>query len=92
MLALVTSKCVARARAPTLAVHASLEGRAPDVHGAPYGSDLRLMVGLGHIPTLHYGPGNVKHAHAPNEHVPVAQLRAVVQTLVLSFLRFCGHD
>jgi len=73
-------------------VHASREGRAPDVHGAPYGSDLRLMVGLGHIPTLHYGPGNVKHAHAPNEHVPVAQLRAVVETLVLSILRFCGHE
>jgi acetylornithine deacetylase len=73
-------------------VHASLEGNEPDVHGAPYGSDLRLMVGLGNVPTLHYGPGNVKHAHAPNEHVPVAQLRAVVRTLVLSILRFCGHD
>jgi acetylornithine deacetylase len=72
-------------------VHATLEGNEPDVHGAPYGSDLRLMVGLGHVPTLHYGPGNVKHAHAPNEHVPVAQLRAVVRTLVLSILRFCGH-
>jgi acetylornithine deacetylase len=73
-------------------VHASLEGNVPDVHGAPYGSDLRLMVGLGNIPTLHYGPGNVKHAHAPNEHVPVTQLRAVVRTLALSILRFCGHE
>lgn len=73
-------------------VHASLEGNEPEVHGAPYGSDLRLMVGLGNVPTLHYGPGNVKHAHAPNEHVPVAQLRSVVRTLVLSILRFCGHD
>lgn len=71
--------------------HVSLEGSAPDVHGAPYGSDLRLMVGLGHIPTLHYGPGNVRHAHAPNEHVPIAHLRSVVRTLVLSTLRFCGH-
>jgi acetylornithine deacetylase len=73
-------------------VHASLEGSEPDVHGAPYGSGLRLMVGLGNVPTLHYGPGNVKHAHAPNEHVPVVQLRAVARTLVLSILRFCGHD
>ena len=73
-------------------VHASLEGNVPEVHGAPYGSDLRLMVGLGNVPTLHYGPGNVKHAHAPNEHVPVTQLRAVVRTLVLSILRFCGHE
>lgn len=72
-------------------VHGCLEGNEPEVHGAPYGSDLRLMVGLGNIPTLHYGPGNVRHAHAPNEHVPVAQLRAVVNTLVLSILRFCGH-
>jgi acetylornithine deacetylase len=72
--------------------HLSLERNAPDMHGAPYGSDLRLMVGLGHVPTLHYGPGNVKNAHAPNEHVPVAQLRAVARALVLSILRFCGHD
>jgi len=73
-------------------IHETFEGSAPEVHGAPYGSDLRLMVGLGNVPTLHYGPGNVRHAHAPNEHVPVAQLRAVVRTLVLSILRFCGHD
>lgn len=72
--------------------HATLAGVAPDIHGAPYGSDLRLMVGLGGIPTLHYGPGNVKHAHSPDEHVPVAHLRSVVRTMVLSILRFCGHD
>jgi len=72
--------------------HASLEGKAPDVHGAPYGSDLRLMVGLGGVPTLHYGPGNVRHAHAPNEHVPIEHMRAVVRTLVVAVLRFCGHD
>ncbi len=73
-------------------IHETLEGNTPEVHGAPYGSDLRLMVGLGNVPTLHYGPGNVRHAHAPNEHVPVAQLRAVVRTLVLAILRFCGHE
>lgn len=72
--------------------HESLEGAPPQIHGAPYGSDLRLMVGLGNIPTLHYGPGNVKHAHAPNEHVPVAHLRAVVRTMIVSILRFCGHE
>lgn len=73
-------------------VHEVLEGTSPDVHGAPYGSDLRLLVGMGGIPTLHYGPGNVRHAHAPNEHVPVAHLRAVVRTLVVAILRFCGHE
>jgi acetylornithine deacetylase len=70
--------------------HTTLRGDAPAVHAAPYGSDLRLMVGLGGIPTLHYGPGNVKHAHAPNEHVPVEQLRAVTRAMVLAIVRFCG--
>ena len=72
--------------------HQALFGQPPPVHGAPYGSDLRLMVGLGGIPTLHYGPGNVKHAHAPNEHVPVAHLTAVTRTLILCLLRFCGVE
>lgn len=73
--------------------HASLhDGARPDLHAAPYGSDLRLMVGLGRVPTLHYGPGHVKHAHAPNEHVPVADLREVTRTLVLAILRFCGYE
>lgn len=73
-------------------VHETLEGAPPDVHGAPYGSDLRLMVGLGGIPTLHYGPGNVRHAHAPDEHVRIAHLRTVTRGLVLAMLRFCGVD
>ena len=73
-------------------VHETFEGSPPDVHAAPYGSDLRLMVGLGGIPTLHYGPGNVRHAHAPDEHVRIEHLRAVTRGLVLSALRFCGVD
>ena len=36
--------------------------------GAPYGSDLRLYAGAG-IPTLHYGPGDVRLAHGPDEAV-----------------------
>jgi acetylornithine deacetylase len=73
-------------------VHETFEGVPADVHAAPYGSDLRLMVGLGGIPTLHYGPGNVRHAHAPDEHVRIEHLRAVTRGLVLSTLRFCGAD
>jgi len=72
--------------------HVDLGGAEPEVHGAPYGSDLRLMVGLGAVPTLHYGPGHVKHAHAPDEHVPIDHLRTVTRGLVLAILRFCGHD
>jgi len=63
--------------------HARLHGARPPVHGVPYGSDLRLLTGIGGVPTVHYGPGDVAHAHAPDESVPVAELVAVTQTLVL---------
>lgn len=63
--------------------HARLHGTRPDVHGVPYGSDLRLLTGLGGVPTVHYGPGDVRHAHAPDESVPVDELVQVTQTLVL---------
>jgi len=72
--------------------HARLHGAEPEVHGAPYGSDLRLMTGLGNIPTLHYGPGNVKKAHAADEFVPVADLVSVTQVLINCILQFCGYE
>ena len=71
-------------------INQQLHGNIPAVHGAPYGSDLRLMTGLGQIPTLHYGPGSVKKAHAPNEYVPIADLIQVAQTLIVTILQFCG--
>jgi acetylornithine deacetylase len=67
-------------------------GPAPRERGAPYGSDLRLYVGGG-IPTLHYGPGDVRLAHGPDEAVEVDEVVRVVETLVLTALRSCGtHD
>lgn len=70
--------------------HVHLHGAAPEVHGVPYGSDLRLMTGLGGVPTVHYGPGDVRHAHAPDESVPVAEMVAVTRTLVLMVATAAG--
>jgi acetylornithine deacetylase len=71
------------------AVHRSLTGADPGVHGAPWGSDLRLLTAAG-IPTVQYGPGDVRHAHAPDEFVPVAELVQVTQSLVLLAAEVCG--
>ena len=48
--------------------------RLPAESAVSYGSDLRLYAGVG-IPTLHYGPGDVRLAHGPNESVPLDQLQ-----------------
>lgn len=58
--------------------------------GAPYGSDLRLYEAAG-IPTLHYGPGDVRLAHSPGESVAIADVVRATQTLVLTILRLCRY-
>jgi acetylornithine deacetylase len=62
----------------------------PSVCGEVYGSDLRLLSGIGGIPTLVYGPGNPLHAHTPLEHVEIADLVAVTRALIVLALRRCG--
>ncbi len=55
----------------------------------PYGSDLRLYAGIGGIPTLHYGPGDVRFAHAPREQVNIAEVIEVTRALALLAVRRC---
>jgi acetylornithine deacetylase len=64
-------------------------GTEPGLTAAPYGSDLRLYV-AGGVPALHYGPGDVRYAHAPREQVDLRELRDVTRALALLALRRCG--
>ena len=67
-----------------------MHGSRPAQHGVPYGSDQRLLLGLGGVPTVIYGPGDVRHAHAPDESVAVPELVQVTQTLVRLIVTTCG--
>jgi acetylornithine deacetylase len=64
-------------------------GPAPRERGVPYGSYLRLYAGNG-IPTLHYGPGDVRLAHGPEEADEVDEVVRAVEALVLTALRTCS--
>jgi acetylornithine deacetylase len=64
--------------------------RPVDVWAAPYGSDLRLLTGLGGIPTLQYGPGDVALAHGPDERVAVADVVTTARTLAMLAVDVCG--
>jgi acetylornithine deacetylase len=70
--------------------HRRITGRNPAVHGAPWGSDIRLLSGLGGVPAVHYGPGDVRKAHGPDESVPVNELVTVTRSLVMLLARACG--
>ncbi|MET0460233.1 MAG: ArgE/DapE family deacylase [Ilumatobacteraceae bacterium] len=64
---------------------------APAVYGAPYGSDLRLLTGLGGIPTVQYGPGDAALAHGPFESVPLADVVTTARTLAVLAVDVCGR-
>jgi len=71
------------------AAHTAVGGATQESWTAPYGSDLRLMTGIGGVPTLQYGPGEAARAHGPDEHVPLDQVLTTARTLALLALDMC---
>jgi acetylornithine deacetylase len=65
-------------------------GPTPQLGAEVYGSDLRLYAGIGGIPTLHYGPGDIRVAHGPQENVSLEDVAQVARALVVLTLRRCG--
>ena len=70
--------------------HRVLFGTQPTVYGGPYGSDLRLLAGIGGIPTVHYGPGVPESAHTPDEYVATQQVVDAANAMVRMIVRICG--
>jgi len=69
--------------------HFQVTGHPAAVYGAPYGSDLRLLRGLGGIPTIQYGPGDAATAHTADEFVRIDEVRSCAEVLVQVILRTC---
>jgi acetylornithine deacetylase len=65
-------------------------GTPARLEGMTYGADMRLLVNDGGIPTVLFGPGDVRLAHGPDERVPVEDLVAVTRALAVAAVRFCG--
>jgi acetylornithine deacetylase len=61
----------------------------PEVKGGPYGSDLRQYAAAG-VPTLQYGPGDVRYAHATDEHVTLAEVLHCARAYALLAVRRCA--
>lgn len=74
----------------TEAAITDVTGCPPRVEGMTYGADMRLLVQQGGIPTVLFGPGNVRRAHRPDESVPIDDLLTVARVIALTALRF-GH-
>jgi acetylornithine deacetylase len=67
-------------------------GIEPDLQQVPYGSDASKFE-AGGIPALVFGPGDIAHAHAVGEYVPIDDLRQAVafyRNVALAFGRGRG--
>lgn len=67
-----------------------LTGAAPAIRGVTYGADMRLLIHEGQIPTVMFGPGDVRVSHGADEFVPIDDLLLTARSLVLLALRYCG--
>ena len=59
----------------------AITGVRPALLGVPYGADMRLMVNQGKTPTVMYGPGDVRVAHAADEHVSLDEVETCARVL-----------
>lgn len=60
---------------------ASVTGEPLELWGTPYSSDVRNLVNDAGIPAVTFGAGSIDLAHAPDEHVPLAELRIAARVL-----------
>ena len=68
----------------------AVRGAAPRVGGVRYGADMRLLVNHGRVPTVLFGPGDVREAHRPGESIRAADLVETARILAVTAIRFCG--
>lgn len=68
----------------------AVDGAEPAMAGMTYGADMGLLANVGRIPTVLYGPGDIRRAHRPDECVDISELEAVARSLAVAVMRFCG--
>ncbi|MCI0613667.1 ArgE/DapE family deacylase [bacterium] len=69
--------------------HSEIHHKEPQIHGVPYGSDLRFFTNDAKMSGVLYGPGDVRVAHSLNEFVPINEVIDVAKTIALMIVRWC---
>lgn len=65
-----------------------LQGR-PDVAAFRAASDA-TWIGRAGVPAVVYGPGDIRHAHAADERVPIDEYLCAIRTFALAAVEWCG--
>ncbi len=70
------------------AAHAQEFGVPPELVGAPYGSDMRLLVHEAETPAILYGPGDIRQAHATDEWIAVDEIVQAARVVTAAAARY----
>ena len=70
--------------------HELTTGEKPAIEGVPYGADMRLFIRFGETPCVMYGAGDVRVAHAPDEHLSITELMIASKTVACLLADWCG--
>ncbi len=68
----------------------AVTGRDTGRVGVPYGADMRLFINEGNTPTVMFGPGDVRVAHAADEYVRLDEVEACAATLARWLNEVCA--
>ncbi len=61
---------------------------APELDGAPYGSDMRLLIHEADTPAILYGPGDIRQAHSTDEWIAVDEVRQAARVITAAAARY----
>ncbi len=70
--------------------HEAIEGSVPAIEAVTYGADMRHFIATRGMPCVMYGAGDVRLAHAPDEHISLSELAAATATVALALAEWCG--
>ena len=70
------------------AAHAQEFDVPPELVGAPYGSDMRLLVHEAETPAILYGPGDIRQAHATDEWIAVDEIVQAARVVTAAAARY----
>lgn len=70
------------------AAHAEEFDVEPESDGAPYGSDMRLLVHEAETPAILYGPGDIKQAHSTDEWIAVDEIVRAARVVTAAAARY----
>jgi acetylornithine deacetylase len=70
--------------------HRRVTGRDAPTEAATYGADMRHFIRFGGMPSVMYGAGDIRVAHAPDEYLDLADLSTAVKVVAGFLADWCG--